>query len=55
MVEQQTLVGEAQKSARDILAETRDSLRAQAAKTLDELRNQVSDFSARLATKLLKG
>ena len=54
-VEQQALVGEAQKSARDILAETRESLRAQAAKTLDELRNQVSDFSARLATKLLKG
>ena len=54
-VEQQVLVGEAQKSARDILAETRESLRAQAAKTLDELRNQVSDFSARLATKLLKG
>ena len=55
MVEQQKLVGDAQKSARDILAETRESLRAQAAKTLDELRNQVSDFSARLATKLLKG
>ena len=54
-VEQQVLVGEAQKSARDILAETRESLRAQAAKTLDELRNQVSDFSARLATMLLKG
>ena len=41
--------------ARDIIAETRESLRAQAAKTLDELRSQVSDFSARLATKLLKG
>ena len=54
MVEQQKLVGDAQKSARDILAETRDSLQAQAAKTLDELRNQVSDFSARLAAKLLK-
>ena len=54
MVEQQKLVGEAQKSARDILAETRDSLQAQAAKTLDELRNQVSDFSARLAAKLIK-
>ena len=54
MVEQQKLVGDAQKSARDILAETRDSLQAQAAKTLDELRNQVSDFSARLAAKLIK-
>ena len=54
MVEQQKLVGDAQKSARDILAETRESLQAQAAKTLDELRSQVSDFSARLAAKLIK-
>ncbi|MFT4302675.1 MAG: ATP synthase F0 subunit B [Desulfovibrio sp.] len=54
MVEQQKLVGDAQKSARDIIAETHDSLQAQAAKTLDELRNQVSDFSARLAAKLIK-
>lgn len=53
-VEQQKLVSEAQKSARDIIAETRDSLQAQAAKTLEELRNQVSDFSARLAAKLIK-
>ena len=54
MVEQQKLVGDAQKSARDILAETRESLQAQAAKTLDELRSQVSDFSTRLAAKLIK-
>ena len=53
--QQQTLVGEAQKNARDIIAETRESLREQAAKTLDDLRNQVSDFSSRLAAKLIKG
>ena len=48
-------MGEAQKNARDIIAETRESLREQAAKTLDDLRNQVSDFSSRLAAKLIKG
>ncbi len=53
--QQQTLVGEAQKNARDIIAETRESLREQAANTLDDLRNQVSDFSSRLAAKLIKG
>ncbi len=53
--QQQVLVGEAQKSARDIIAATHESLRAQAASTLDDLRKQVSDFSSRLAAKLLKG
>ena len=53
--EQQGIVGTAQKSARDILADTRRSLRGQAEATLSELRNQVSDFSARLADRLIKG
>lgn len=52
--EQQNIVGEAQKSARQILAETRDALRGQAEASLSELRNQVSNFSARLADRLIK-
>ena len=55
LTEQQGIVGPAQKSARDILADTRRSLRGQAEATLSELRNQVSDFSARLADRLIKG
>ena len=53
--EQQKLVGEAQQSARNILAETRASLQAQAAETLDTLRKQVGEFSSRLADRLIKG
>ena len=55
LTEQQGIVGTVQKSARDILADTRRSLRGQAEATLSELRNQVSDFSARLADRLIKG
>ena len=55
LTEQQGIVGTAQKSARDILADPRRSLRGQAEATLSELRNQVSDFSARLADRLIKG
>ena len=55
LTEQQGIVGTAQKSARDILADTRRSLRGQAEATLSELRTQVSDFSARLADRLIKG
>ena len=55
LTEQQGIVGTAQKSARDILADTRRSLRGPAEATLSELRNQVSDFSARLADRLIKG
>ena len=55
VVEQQKLVGEAQQSARDILAETRASLQAQAAETLETLRKQVGEFSSRLADRLIKG
>lgn len=47
-------MGDAQKSAREILAETRDALRGQAEASLSELRNQVSNFSARLADRLIK-
>ena len=53
--EQQKLVGEAQLSARNILAETRASLQAQAAETLETLRKQVGEFSSRLADRLIKG
>ncbi|WP_165065369.1 ATP synthase F0 subunit B [Desulfovibrio sp. ZJ200] len=52
--EQQNIVGEAQKNAREILAETRDALHGQAEASLRELRNQVSSFSARLADRLIK-
>lgn len=54
LTEQQGIVGEAQKSARDILAETRRSLREQAEATLGELRNQVSEYSSRLADRLIR-
>lgn len=54
LTEQQGIVGEAQKSARDILAETRRSLREQAEATLNELRNQVSEYSSRLADRLIR-
>jgi F-type H+-transporting ATPase subunit b len=53
--EQQQIVGAAQKSARDILAETRAALEAQAAATLADLRGQVGGLSTRLADRLLKG
>ncbi|WP_298031377.1 ATP synthase F0 subunit B [uncultured Desulfovibrio sp.] len=54
LMEQQDIVGTAQKSAREILADTRRSLREQAEATLSELRNQVNDFSTRLADRLIK-
>ena len=54
LTEQQGIVGEAQKSARDILAETRRSLREQAEATLNELRHQVSEYSSRLADRLIR-
>lgn len=54
-VEQQKLVGEAQQSARNILAETRASLQTQAAETLETLRKQAGEFSSRLADRLIKG
>ena len=55
LTEQQGIVGTAQQSARDILADPRRSLRGQPEATLSALRNQVSDFSARLADRLIKG
>ena len=55
VTEQQQIVGEAQKGARDILTETRAALEAQAAATLAELRGKVDGLSARLADRLLKG
>ncbi|MGE9984234.1 ATP synthase F0 subunit B [Desulfovibrio sp. SGI.169] len=54
LTEQQGIVGEAQKSARDILADTRRNLREQADATLNELRNQVGEYSSRLADRLIK-
>ena len=54
VAEQQKLVGQAQQTAREILAETRASLQAQASETLDALRKQVSGLSSRLADRLIK-
>lgn len=51
--EQQDIVGQAQQSARQLLAENRTALRAQAEAALNELRNGISDFSARLGNRLL--
>lgn len=51
--EQQNIVGEAQQSARQLLAENRMALRGQAEAALNELRNGISDFSARLGNRLL--
>ncbi|WP_308621377.1 ATP synthase F0 subunit B [uncultured Desulfovibrio sp.] len=51
--EQQNIVGEAQQSARQLLAENRTALRGQAEAALNELRNGISDFSARLGNRLL--
>lgn len=51
--EQQDIVGEAQQSARQLLAENRTALRGQAEAALNELRNGISDFSARLGNRLL--
>ena len=53
--EQQTLVGEAQQQARDILEKTRASMQEQAKKALADLRGQAGAFSDSLARRLLKG
>ena len=53
LAEQQNIVGEAQQSARQLLAENRSALRGQAEAALNELRDGISDFSARLGTRLL--
>ena len=51
--EQQSIVGEAQQSARQLLAENRSALRGQAEAALNELRNGISDFSAKVGDRLL--
>lgn len=51
--EQQSIVGEAQQSARQLLAENRSALRDQAEAALNELRNGISDFSAKVGNRLL--
>lgn len=51
--EQQNIVGEAQQSARQLLAENRTALRGQAEAALNELRNGISDFSAKVGDRLL--
>ena len=53
LAEQQNIVGEAQQSARQLLAENRSALRGQAEAALNELRDGISDFSARLGNRLL--
>ena len=51
--EQQSIVGEAQQSARQLLAENRSALRGQAEAALNELRDGISDFSAKVGDRLL--
>ena len=46
-------MGEAQQSARQLLAENRSALRGQAEAALNELRNGISDFSAKVGDRLL--
>lgn len=53
LAEQLGIVGDAQKSAREILAENRATLRGQAEQALSQLRNSISDFSARIGDRLL--
>lgn len=53
--EQQQIVGEAQKKAQEILAQTRRELEAEARETLAALRGQVAALSARTAEKVLQG
>lgn len=53
LAEQLGIVGEAQKSARQILAENREALQGQAEQALSQLRNSISDFSARIGDRLL--
>ncbi|MDR2574779.1 MAG: ATP synthase F0 subunit B [Desulfovibrio sp.] len=55
MVEQQNIVGAAQKSARDIIDEARREIRAEAEATLEELRARTGAVSVSLADCLLKG
>lgn len=53
LAEQLGIVGDAQKSASEILAENRATLRGQAEQALTQLRNGISDFSARIGDRLL--
>ena len=53
--EQQNLVGQAQRDAREIIADTRRALEKEAQATLAELRGKVSGLSASLADRLIKG
>ena len=53
--EQQTIVGNAQQKAREILNETRRKLQEEASETLAELRSQVGGLSDKLADRLIKG
>ena len=50
-----SLVGEAQKRAQEIIAETRRNLQAEADASLKELRGQVATLSGQLAERVLRG
>ena len=52
---QQVIVGDAQKKAQEILAQTRRDLEAEAQQTLAALRGQVATLSALTAEKVLRG
>jgi F-type H+-transporting ATPase subunit b len=55
LAEQQNIVGQAQKGARDIIDEARRAVRAEAEATLKDLRGRVGVVSTRLAERLLVG
>ena len=53
IIEQQNIVGEAQKKARAILSDAQKEVEEQAASTLNTLQAKVSDYSEKLATRLM--
>lgn len=55
LAERNAIVGDAQKSARDILEEARKTVQAQAETALAELRAKVKVFSQGLADRLVQG
>ncbi|MDR1659425.1 MAG: ATP synthase F0 subunit B [Desulfovibrio sp.] len=55
MAEQQNIVGKAQESALDIIAEARRAVQAEAESALKELRARAAAVSASLAERLLAG
>lgn len=55
LAELEAMVGEAEKSARELLEENRKIIHSQAHEALAQLRDGIDNFSARLGDKLLGG